>query len=304
MQENLGHDEQEKNMEEIAEQDWPYLKELEGTRFALKNKKENNRKRQSLQTMKTRTEKEDQAILDQNLEDEILVEAFLSVKPSSNSNTNEVVELMPPQENVELITKVEIVKEDPVVAVPVVQEKVELVKEEAIVVAPVAQTKVEVEVEKEVVVIKEDTVMITPVTETVKKVEVTINEVKENISPIVTEEKEVELSKLIARGMAKTYISRTDTILNPLRFILSNSKQLGIALIQFIIPAIITWYLTNNVDIISNQLNKESMHVHIIYTIIFYFACLFLWITGQVLFGGIWNLIKQSMNNLAKAGKS
>src|SRR5579875_1661496 len=134
MENNLEKDEQEKKIEDIAEQDWPYLKELETTRFALKNKKDNNRKKQTLQAMKKRTEKEDQAILEQNLEDEKLVEAFLNVMPASTEH----------------------------------------------------------------------------------------NEVNKNET-----DKDVELSKLIARGMAKTYISKTDTILNPLRFILSNSKQLG-----------------------------------------------------------------------------
>jgi hypothetical protein len=293
MQENLENNEQEKKIEDIAEQDWPYLKELESTRFALKNKKESGRKRQSLQTMKNSTEKEDEAIHAQNLEDEKLVEAFLNVKPSANTNTNEMVDLLPQQ--------------DIIAPIAVEVEKVELVKIENV--APIVQVKPEAPtiIEKEVVM-KEEVVVVpsvvaAPVTQVEIKEQVTI-ETKETISINTKAEKDVELSKLIARGMAKTYISRTDTILNPLRFILSNSKQLGIALIQFIIPAIITWYLTTNIEMISNQLNKESMHVHVIYTIIFYFACLFLWITGQVLFGGIWNLIKQSMNNLAKAGKS
>lgn len=286
MQDNLENNEQEKKMEDIAEQDWPYLKELESTRFALKNKKESGRKRQSLQTIKNSTEKEDEAIHAQNLEDEKLVEAFLNVKPT-NVNSDEIIELMLPQEPVEITNEV---------------AKAEIAKEEII--ETVVQVKVEIpKVEKEVAVIQEE-VVTAPVVQPAEKKESLASEVKETVLTNAKEEKDVELSKLIARGMAKTYISRTDTILNPLRFILSNSKQLGIALIQFIIPAIITWYLTTNVEMIANQLNKESTHIHIVYTLIFYFACLFLWITGQVLFSGIWNLIKQSMNNLAKAGKS
>jgi hypothetical protein len=285
MENNLGNDDQEKKIEDIAEQDWPYLKELETTRFALKNKKDNSRKRQTLQSMKNRTEKEDQAILEQNLEDEKLVEAFLNVKPASNEN-NDVIDLIPHQDIVEPLKAVEV-------------EKVEITKEEPINV--VAHTKIDIQSEeKKGNIIKED-VISTP-TITIASQPKNVDKEEEVVSKI--DDKDVELSKLIARGMAKTYISKTDTILNPLRFIISNSKQLGIALIQFIIPAIITWYLTTNVGMISAQLNKEAMHIHVIYTVIFYFACLFLWITGQVLFGGIWNLIKQSMTNLAKAGKS
>jgi hypothetical protein len=285
MENNLGNDDQEKKIEDIAEQDWPYLKELETTRFALKNKKDTNRKRQTLQSMKNRTEKEDQAILEQNLEDEKLVEAFLNVKPSANDN-NDIVDLVPHQDIVEPTKVIEL-------------EKVEITVEEPI--NTVAHTKVTIQTEEKKEIIAKEEAISSPtitVTQTViqNKEEIVVN--KEDT------EKDLELSKLIARGMAKTYISKTDTILNPLRFIISNSKQLGIALIQFIIPAIITWYLTTNVSMISAQLNKEAMHIHVIYTIIFYFACLFLWITGQVLFGGIWNLVKQSMNNLAKVGKS
>jgi hypothetical protein len=280
MEENLGKDEQEKKMEEIAEQDWPLLRELESTRFSLKNKKGPSRARQSLQAVKEVTEKEDQIISEQNIEDEKLVEAFLSVKPS-NDNLS-----------VELPTLIE--DEDP---------SLEVVKEEPVVQASVAP----VETIKEVIIHKEEVSPSVAPQPVVQPVQVINHAQPIEVQPsvIVKEKSEQneELSKLIARGMAKTYISKTDSILNPLRFIISNSKQIGVALIQFIIPAIITWYLTTNVQVIAKELSKEAMHVYIVYTLIFYFACLFLWISGQVLFGGLWNLLKQAMANLAKVGK-
>jgi len=282
MEENLGHDEQEKKIEDIAEQDWPYLRELESTRFALKNKKDNKRSRQSLQSVKMRTEKEDEVISEQNMEDEKLVDAFLSVKP--NSDSNEIIDLMPQPEII--------------VSTLEVKEEEEVVTE----VIPKAESP---KLEKQVVTQIETMADVTPIVNNVTSQSIApIPEPVKNIETQVDKEEKTELSKLIARGMAKTYISKTDTILNPLRFILSNSKQLGIALIQFIIPAIITWYLTTHVGTISNQLAKEAIHIHIIYTMIFYFACLFLWITSQVLWSGIWHLGKQTMANLVKIGKS
>ncbi|NCQ52214.1 hypothetical protein GW796_10075 [archaeon] len=113
-----------------------------------------------------------------------------------------------------------------------------------------------------------------------------------------------EMSKLVAIGMAKIYVDKTDTILNPLRFLLRNAMQIIIALFQFVIPAIITWYLTFHVESITTQLSKENNFVYFLYMAIFYFACMFLWISGQVLVGGIWNMIKYSIGNLAKAGKN
>ena len=80
--------------------------------------------------------------------------------------------------------------------------------------------------------------------------------------------------------------------------------QIIIALFQFVIPAIITWYLTFHVESITTQLSKENNFVYFLYMAIFYFACMFLWISGQVLVGGIWNMIKYSIGNLAKAGKN
>lgn len=294
MENNLENDEQEKKMEDIAEQDWPYLKELETTRFALKNKKEGNKKRQSLQSMKKRTEEEDQAIMEQNIEDEKLVDAFLSVKPSTS--TNELKDLILTSDTIESIVEPEPIKVELEKETLIIQtiQKVEINEPEKKEIVP---TPIEVDI-KETISNKEE-VADKIIVHAKSSNEKTISDSSESEA-----EKDVELSKLIARGMAKTYISKTDNILDPLRFILSNSKQLGVALIQFIIPAIITWYLTTNVELISSQLNKEAMHIHIVYTVIFYFACLFLWITGQVLVGGIWNLIKQSMNNLAKAGKN
>lgn len=273
MEDNLGKDEQEKSIENIADQDWPLLRELESTRFALKNKKGSNQGRQSLQAVKEASDKEDKMIAQQNLEDEKLVDAFLSVKPTNNDS----VKSSQPKE--ELFSVIEEIRQDlneSANSLTMPEKAPETVKAPT----PVVNNK------------PSEAVVLPPLAK----------EVKEPVKAKKGEAK--EFSRLIALGMAKIYVNKTDDILDPLRFILTNFKQIAVALIQFLIPALITWYLTTHTKMISSELAKEPTHIHVLYVVIFYFACLFLWISGQVVFGGMMNLAKQAMANLAKEGKS
>lgn len=240
MQNNQSQTEEQK-IEDITNQDWPLLKELEGTRFSLKNKKSGKAKK-TLAAIKAATEKEDRMIEDQNAEDEKLIETFLET--TVNKPAAEIV-------NQNIVEKANQVESNVRVAPSVSQQ-------------PIAQQK----------------------------------QIESN------QKQDEDVKKLIALGMAKIYINKTDTMLQPIRFIISNAKMLMIALFQFIVPGLITWYLVSNVEIVSSQLKNEGMHTNVIYLAIFYFACLFLWISGQVLAQGVWNMIKTTLNNLAKEGKN
>jgi hypothetical protein len=236
---------QDKKIEDIPNEDWPLLKELESTRFALKNKK-GHKSKKSLTAVRDSSATEDEWIAQQNIEDEKLVDAFLEEKDSM------------------------------------------LYSKENSVANPSSRVQ-EIKV-----------AMDTPKKQEIKEPELISQKVAVNV---VDKDKE-EVSKLIALGMAKIYIKKTDDMLQPIRFLLDNASQLIVALIQFLIPALITWFIIKNVEIIYSQLNNEPMHIYMFYVGVFYFACLFLWISGQVVLQGIWNMIKVVMSNLAKEGKN
>lgn len=257
--ENVLNSGESKNLENITNEDWPLLKELESTRFSLKNKK-SGKGQKSLAAIKNATDLEDSIISQQNMQDEELVGEFL--------------------ENVSLKETVKIEIESP--------------KKEREVVEPV---QLELPLEKN------EEVSIEKMFEEAPKNNISkVNNVKiENKEELNNKQ---EVSKLVVIGLAKIYINKTDSILNPLRFILNNLKQISVALIQFVIPALITWYLVENIPMISSQMSKENSFFYILYVGVFYFACMFLWISGQVLFGGILNMLKYAMRNLEKAGKN
>lgn len=249
-----------KNLENITNEDWPLLKELESTRFSLKNKK-GGKGNKSLVAIKNSTDLEDEIISEQNMQDEELVGEFLD-----NVSSKEIVKI-----NIEVPKKEKEFVEPVQLELPL--EKVE-----------------EISIEK---MFEEE-----PKSNVAK-----VNEIKIE-SKSTEQNNKQEVSKLVVIGLAKIYINKTDSILNPLRFILNNLKQISVALVQFIIPALITWYLVENIPMISNQMSKENSFFYILYVGVFYFACMFLWISGQVLFGGILNMLKYAMGNLEKAGKN
>ncbi len=246
------------NIENIANEDWPLLKELESTRFSLKNKKSSKLK-QALEEIKVATEKEDDFISQQNTEDEKKMEKFFD-----DQNLKEL-------------------KEE---SISVVEKKIEINENNYSV-----EKVVEPEVVKNVEVLQTTKPIQTQKSEEIKTVQKVEQKPNDNVR------------KLIALGMAKIFVNKTDNMLEPLRFLMANSMMVIVALIQFTIPAILTWYAVTHIEIIEKQLAKEFLHVYIVYVGIFYFACLFLWISVQVLLQGIWNMVKSTMSSLAKEGK-
>lgn len=127
----------------------------------------------------------------------------------------------------------------------------------------------------------------------------TLNEVENNFrSRQQYQQQNEETSTLVARGLGKVYVEKTDIILSPLKFLIFNSQRIFMGLFQFIIPAIITWILVNYSDVVKLILSKEPDYTQYLYIGIFYFACLFLSITLQVLVSGIANVSKVIINTL------
>lgn len=108
------------------------------------------------------------------------------------------------------------------------------------------------------------------------------------------------LLKLVAIGLTKQYVKKTNSVLNPVKFVADNYKNVLIAVLHLGAPALMAWFLLTKVEFISSQLIGVSNFMLAIYSIIFYFASLFMWVTGQVLISGIMSMIKNTLVSVAK----
>lgn len=244
-------------MQEIAKEDWPLLKELESTRFSLKNKKKSQK--QSLSSLKESSEQEDLEISTKSSEDDKLVEAFLE------SRAQEEVSFSAPQARKQQRTRKQNSPVKPVISDNEVVKVAETLNDQSFV----------------------DVVTVSNPNVGVKQI--TIN---------------TETPKLIAVGLMKTYMNRTDSILNPIRFILNNFSQVSLAFLQLLLPALVVMLIVDSSATIQEQLAKETQVVYWLYLTLFYFACIFLFISGQVIAGGLINIFKTALGNLEKAGKT
>lgn len=237
------------NMDELTKEDWPLLKELESTRFSLKNKKKNQK--QTLSSIKEQSDLEDVTVATRNAEDDKLVEAFLETRAQeevSFSSGNK------PKSSAKI--KGELINEN---------SEFKTINDESFVEAA------------------------------------TINQVPPGHRQITIN---TETPKLIAMGLVKTYLNRTDNILDPLRFIMSNFSQVALAVLQFLFPALVVALIVQNVPAVQLALAKESSFLYGVYMVIFYFACMFLCVTGQVAIIGLYNGLKSAISNLEKVGKA
>lgn len=263
--------ETENKLLNIVNDDW--LQDISTTRFSLKKKtKKTVAAPTNLEVVKQFTMQEDENISEQNLNDEKVVSQFLGNK-SPETHTEKEITVSASEPIATTVENKEVVKEAS--SVPAAQTK----PQEAMI-APVVAT------------------VVAPASNTVvSKVSDVSNAQQEDMKPNV-------LLKFIALGLAKLYVKKTNTILNPLRFVLENRMKVLIAAIQFIVPALMTWWMTSNVSIISEQLVRETNFVQWTYRAIFYFACMFLWISGQVVLGGVFNMFKKTLTDVAKTAQN
>lgn len=250
----------EKKLENISSEDWPLLKELETTRFSLKNKK-NISTHDNLEKLKEVSEKEHDLLSEQNIKDENLVEEFIELNKAENFNLEEFNQSNVVQINEgESVAKVLTDKKNKEQIAKTLNEDIEKPAQQ-IVNTQVGQTNQNRGVQNE------------------------------------------ELASLIAKGMAKVYMQKTDTILSPLEFLIKNFKNIIIGLIQFIIPAIITWFVLTKIEFVAGIMAKETTNMQYFYSTVFYFACLFISITIQVTVSGMVNIFGMAFKKLAEEAK-
>jgi hypothetical protein len=64
-----------------------------------------------------------------------------------------------------------------------------------------------------------------------------------------------------------------------------------------------TWVLVTQIDIIEQNLSSETFGMKLIQLGVFYFACMFVWVTFEVIVGGAINMIKKSISEASRVSK-
>lgn len=107
------------------------------------------------------------------------------------------------------------------------------------------------------------------------------------------------LLKLIAIGLTRLYVKKTTSVLNPVKFLADNYKSVSVALMHLGVPILMSWFLITQISFIQTQLVNISNVMLGAYVVVFYFASLFVWVTGQVLFAGLLSMFKTTLISVA-----
>ena len=107
------------------------------------------------------------------------------------------------------------------------------------------------------------------------------------------------LLKLIAIGLTKLYVRKTTSVLNPVKFLAENYRRVLVAVMHLGVPILMSWFLITQVSFIQTQLVDISNVMFGAYAVVFYFASLFVWVTGQVLVAGLLSMFKTTLISVA-----
>lgn len=103
-------------------------------------------------------------------------------------------------------------------------------------------------------------------------------------------------------GLGKLYVNSTNNLLSPIRFLMENKIMVFSALCLLILPALMTWFLTNEVTAITSQI--QTVGAKFFYSFIFYFACMFALFTLIVLGKGIIEMVSKFLKSAKEVGKT
>lgn len=251
----------------IVNEDWPMLEELGKKRFVINKKQKTKDVQESLNALHTVLKEEEQL-----LEEQV---------------SSDVIQIAPKE-----LVKDTLQKNEPV---KVQQEMIKEVKDESIVVAKEvissSQTKTQ------------NATTIAQSSPTEKQQVVTKQITTTKLQEEIVEENSIDLLKLIIAGLTHLYVTKTSKLLKPLQFVLQHKKEVSIALMHFIVPLLMTYFMTTHVGFVAEQLVKETFFMKSVYLGIFFFGSTFVWITSQVLLSGVLAMIGKSMLEVAKVGK-
>lgn len=249
---------------EVVNDDWPLLGEINQNKFLINKKKPTLNIAKAAKEIIEHANREDQEILTNAVLDEAkFEETFLT--PANI--TEKIVETVP--EAVQEVSNK--------VSAPIVN-KVEQV-------IPVVESTQNLAPLKQVVIQKESLT-------------------KVQVKPVVIKkEAEIEnntLIKLIFIGLSKLYLKKTTVVLNPVKFVAENYKNVLIALLHLSMPILMSWFLVTQIGFIKAQMAEQSYMMFWSYSVLFYFASLFTWVSTQVILAGILSMFKTTLVSVAK----
>jgi hypothetical protein len=166
---------------------------------------------------------------------------------------------------------------------------------------PVSVIKTETVVE-EIVGVKPN--LASDIDESVEQYPTTLQkkEVISRVAPVV-EKNNALLLKQVWIGLMHLFVTKATTLLKPLNFLMQNFSKFFIAMIHVFVPLVMTYWATTKISFVSTQLAKESTTMYWVYFAIFYLACTFIWIVGQVVAAGLGAMFKKAVHDVAKVGQ-
>lgn len=260
----------------VANDDWPMLSEMSQKSFLIKGKKINPDIEKTSESIQKSSVVEDKRISKQNQKDDTLIKNLDKGDIKGKSIVDDENLTMAPNLNEE--------------------KEMQHVTATAPVVEPQTKPTVTAAPNKAI----EKTSTVSNPNKNRSTINVDVEQIKSNVT----------LMKQVGLGLGHLFIINATTLLNPMSFVLQNFKKISTAAIHILIPLLMTLYLMNKVEFIATQLNKETMGMYILYSVIFYLACSFMWLTAQISAKGLLIFLKavgivfkKLMQDVAKFGQ-
>lgn len=115
---------------------------------------------------------------------------------------------------------------------------------------------------------------------------------------------EKNVIKNASKGFLLLFSEKTDEILSPLSFMAHNHTKMAMAIIQLLIPALLTYFLTTRVEFINAGVTSAALPMKFVLYAIFYIGCLCGSIFMQVLASGIKGMFIKAFIEAATIGES
>lgn len=104
-------------------------------------------------------------------------------------------------------------------------------------------------------------------------------------------------------GLTYLFVSKSANLLNPLSFLVNNYKTVFMALVHLAVPSVMAWYALTQISMISMQLAKEPIGMHVIYSVMFWMASIFVWVLAQLLLYGALSMFKSAGKSVSNVGR-
>lgn len=271
----------------IANEDWPALNEISAGRFKIAKKSKVTDIEAVTKGLKKISKSDDRIIANdirKDIKENEKVEYEAESKTDHNvdseevdSDKNLILERSLQNEN-KILTKTE-------------EENEEVITQKRIAVYP-QSTKVSVVASSPNI---KETALATPLEREINTENIdSVNGSKINVQGLI---------KFVTLGFIHLYLKKTTTVLKPVSFVAQNFEKVFVAMMHLIIPMVMTWLITTKIDFVATQLAQKDIFMALACKAVFYIACVFLWVSAQVIGSGILSMFKKTLKDVAKIGE-